>query len=135
MSRKRMSEIVRIATGIDLFATQLQETGRATAYPGDKDALLAALALIGVESFTVILTPVKAEEPDDDALRLALAMAWQKMVVSRRGDTGFVSGNDFAKVFLPILRTEVFAPHVAISEGHDEGCPGNHEGLCPVPQC
>ena len=56
---------------VDLFATQLQETGRATVFPGDEDAALAALRAIGASSFTVSLRaapvePEPAKEPTND---------------------------------------------------------------------
>ncbi len=40
-------------THVDYLATQLQETGRLTVFPGDEQAALAALRAIGVESFTI----------------------------------------------------------------------------------
>ncbi len=48
---------------VDMFATQLQETGRATVYPGDEQAVIVALRSTGISPFEV-RAALSAEEPE-----------------------------------------------------------------------
>jgi hypothetical protein len=111
---------------VDMFATQLQETGRATVFPGDEAAVIAALAAIGAQSFTVEVEgarhPEAGETVDARVFRRRLEWAADILEAAGKGDDATADEVIDALRRLGPTETELEAELAAALDAPEESC-------------